>query len=120
MTQNTLGTATRPRDVFHELLLNLDTNSNGPTGPRSFFLQKYNSFAAMDVLWDRLGIRRNAFTEGAVQLWNGLPRDVAESPPAEAFKTHVAVELHSVVYGGLVSTRLKVGLGDRRDLFHPE
>ena len=44
-----------------------------------------------------LDIRRNFFTEGFVQHWNKLLREVVESPSLEVFKKHVDAELSSMV-----------------------
>ena len=65
-----------------------------------------------------MDIRINLFSVRVMRHWSRLPREVVESLPLEAFKSHVDAALKDTVRGHGCGG-LTVGPGNHRGLFQP-
>ena len=63
-----------------------------------------------------LDIRKN-FSDKVLRHWNGLPKEVAESPSLEVFRKRGDVALRNNV--GSICGKWMIGLDDHRGLFQP-
>ena len=44
-----------------------------------------------------MNVRKNSFSNRVIRCWDGLPREIVESPSLEVFKKHLDVILKEVV-----------------------
>ena len=66
-----------------------------------------------------MNVRKNNFSKRVIRCWDGLPREIVESPSLEVFKKHLDVILKEVVLWENIGGRWTIGLDDLGGLLQP-